>query len=388
MDSITQDHLRFYRLWKNRLIRTNSGTDIFDLIHDTVAFPASNIQGLYIGLFNRMKNISKQTIEKMLYNNLVSGRFKGMRRDTFLIHKDNFEMIFAGTHRIREERIKKGLQNWGIGESEYVNIARKILNNLLPGEMDYPNLKKSLPEEEVRQINLKEGKSPISSTNFEQIFSALLDRWQVLRSWEKWEDKRSPYCLFDALHSPWDFTGDYAKAESALVVRYIESYGPVTVDEIAWWCDLAGMRVKQILELPEIKPEIGEIEITGSTHYIEKNEIEDFKEQEYEIEDQCHILGENDPLLLGYPCEEIFVAPEYKDSVYKRSGGSQPSIMIDGRVIGIWNFKETRSCLDLSISLFRSIKQKQEDRLFRETDRIAGFLCEKNKTTNVEIVYR
>jgi len=117
MESISQDYLRSYRLWKNRLLRANSGTDIFDVILDTVAFPGSNIQGLYIGLFNRMKNISKQTIEKMLYNNPASGRFRGMRRETLLIHKDNFEMIFAGTYSMREKKIKKNLLNWGIEES-------------------------------------------------------------------------------------------------------------------------------------------------------------------------------------------------------------------------------------------------------------------------------
>ena len=388
MDSITQDYLRSYRFWKNRLIRANVYNDIFDVIHDTVAFPASNSMGLYIGLFNRMKNISKQTIEKILNNNLELGRFRGMRRDTFLIHKDNFEMIFSGTHRMREERIKKDLQIWGIEKPEYINIARKILNNLSSCKLNYLSLQKSLPEEDVRQIKLKEGKSSISSTNFEQVFSVLLDRWQVIRSWEKPGSKHPVYCLFDALHSPSMFSNDYAKAENTLVLRYIGSFGPVTVEEIAWWCDLASLRVKQILELPEIKSEIEEIEITGSTHYIDINELEDFNEQEYEIEDQCHILGENDPLLLGYPFEEIFVAPEYRASVFNRSGGSQPSVMIDGRVIGTWSFKETKSCLDLSISMFRSIKRKQESRLFRETDRIADFLCEKDKTTNVEIVYR
>ena len=62
--------------------------------------------------------------------------------------------------------------------------------------------------------------------------------------------------------------------------------------------------------------------------------------------------------------------------------------MLNGKVIGTWDFKETKSSIDMTISIFRSVKTKQENKLFKETDRMADFLCDKEKTTNVDIIYK
>jgi hypothetical protein len=56
-----------------------------------------------------------------------------------------------------------------------------------------------------------------------------------------------------------------------------------------------------------------------------------------------HIVGmlpTLDPYLMGYKDRERYMNPEHRDYIFDRGGNATSTILLNGKVIGIWDFKE------------------------------------------------
>ncbi len=133
-DSVPQEYLRIYRLWKSLLLPARKGVNVHDVVRHFIAINASNIGDVYITLYNRLRYFTKHTFEEYLYKSGNSGRFCGMRREFYIVPREFFELFFSATFRQREFKIKENLKLWNIPESEYTNTARQILKAMAHSE--------------------------------------------------------------------------------------------------------------------------------------------------------------------------------------------------------------------------------------------------------------
>ena len=63
----------------------------------------------------------------------------------------------------------------------------------------------------------------------------------------------------------------------------------------------------------------------------------------------CIFLAGFDPLMLGYEKKEsLFLPPEYLRGIFNLAGIVMPAVLIDGRVVGKWKYKN-RTC---TVTLF------------------------------------
>lgn len=386
--SAAQEYLRIYRLWKSLLLSERKGVNVHDVVRHFIAINTSNIHDIYIALYNRLRYFTKHTFEEYLYNSGKAGRFRGMRREFYIVPREFFELFFSATFRQREFKIKENLKLWKIPEFEYTNIARQILKAMTHSEKTQSQLEKTIAPQDKRTIKINYGKRQITSTNFELVLDTLLDRWQVIPGTERWHTQKKRYCLFDRLHAHPRFSMDYDAAESELVLYYIKNYGPVQEEDIAWWCDLTINLVQRILA--SLTDDIRKIEIENSKniYYILQKEISEFTSKNINPKKSCHLLGRNDPLLTGYRLTDVHINQKYYDTIFSRFGESNPAVMIDGKIIGNWNFNDSISSINLTVNLFQKINSGTEDKLCMEIERIGDFIGGEDKTSNVEIIYR
>jgi hypothetical protein len=52
------------------------------------------------------------------------------------------------------------------------------------------------------------------------------------------------------------------------------------------------------------------------------------------------VLPSLDPYLMGYKDRERYLSQEHYDNVFDRSGNATSTILLDGRVIDVWDFAE------------------------------------------------
>jgi len=53
-----------------------------------------------------------------------------------------------------------------------------------------------------------------------------------------------------------------------------------------------------------------------------------------------NLLPVLDPYIMGYEERERYLDPKYYDNVFDFNGNAAPTILIDGRVVGVWDFMD------------------------------------------------
>jgi hypothetical protein len=69
-----------------------------------------------------------------------------------------------------------------------------------------------------------------------------------------------------------------------------------------------------------------------------------------------NLLPVLDPYIMGYEERERYLDPEYYDNVFDFNGNAAPTILIDGRVVGVWDFKDDAKQL-VRIFLFEDVER-------------------------------
>lgn len=387
MPIVFKRDLRLYRLKRNLLLPEDKADKIVDVLKRCIVLCSTKIQTAHIALFNRLNFYSKREIDDILFKTKLAGRFQGLRGKAILIPREDFELLYSAYFRQREYKQSEKMKLWNVADADYSAMARMILNNLSKGETSYEELLEAIPVGSRAPVEIIHGNRTRSSTLFDIVFPILLDKWQVIYGRDTWNSKGNRFCLFDYFHPSQKISGNYAKAEQDLVLRYVDSYGPVREGEIAWWCDLTINRVRRILKSDDIAPLIKEIELLHENHYILSDNYEELESFESGYPESYLLLGADDPLMTGYPPGNLPVAEKHRDTVIRKSGSIQPVILINGEVVGTWKFRETKSTIHLSINLFHNIHAKKETKLFRAIERTGEFLGGEEKSAQVEIRY-
>jgi hypothetical protein len=129
-------------------------------------------------------------------------------------------------------------------------------------------------------------------------------------------------------------------ARKAVVRWYLGSFGPVTENDVAWWTGFRKSEVKGILS--ELESEIVSVDVSGcdkSLLMLSGDEAE-LKRVRSDGESVVNLLPSLDPFLMGYKDRERYLDAERYDFVFDRGGNATSSILVDGKIIGVWDFEE------------------------------------------------
>jgi len=130
--------------------------------------------------------------------------------------------------------------------------------------------------------------------------------------------------------------------------RYFTHIAPATIKDAAYYFGWSQTYVKEIMKkLPLIQ-----IEINGNTYYY----LEELK-GDYPDIPRCILLAGFDQLMLGYQKKDsIYLPPEHLRGIFNLAGIIMPPILLDGKVVGKWQKKNTK----LTFTLFESVEEKDK----------------------------
>ena len=135
----------------------------------------------------------------------------------------------------------------------------------------------------------------------------------------------------------------------ALMRRYLTNYGPVTVQDAAYFFALPQRELLPIIEA--ISPQefsckgkifysLGDTDVSGDLSC-------------------CRFLAGFDPLMLGYEKHaNPFLPEEALRGVFTLAGIVRPSILLDGRIIGVWKRRE-RAVELTSLTSLQALQRKR-----------------------------
>lgn len=150
-----------------------------------------------------------------------------------------------------------------------------------------------------------------------------------------------------------------ANALRELMQRYLTNYGPVTVRDAAYFFGLPRRELLPVIK--SLSPH--EITCEGETFYslgsgIASGDL-----------NCCRFLAGFDPLMLGYEKRSNpFLPKSALRGVFTLTGIVRPSILLDGKIVGVWKRRGT----SVEVTSLISLQPLQRSRIEEEALRIFG----------------
>jgi hypothetical protein len=132
------------------------------------------------------------------------------------------------------------------------------------------------------------------------------------------------------------------KAKELMIRQYITSYGPVSLTDISWWTGFSKGDVKRILDI--LKNDLISVEISGisGSYFMLSLDNESLNSLNVSKKPQVHLLPALDPYLMGFKDRQRFLDDARSAWVYDRSGNATNSILINGRITGVWDWVDQK----------------------------------------------
>jgi polyhydroxyalkanoate synthesis regulator phasin len=164
------------------------------------------------------------------------------------------------------------------------------------------------------------------------------------------------------------------EAKKRIIYRYLSSFGPVAIEDIAWWIGIAKSEVKEILE--GLGDDVARIAIRGleGEYFVSASDVEQL-EKCPSGKDTAHLLPKFDPYIMGYKNRQRLISPKYEKKVYWSTRAEvSPTIVFNGRVIGTWSHSEENSKVSIALAPFEKANKHVMSAIEQQAEKLASFI--------------
>ena len=375
-----------YLAHKQRLLPGSKGDDVVQVTRAIVALHATSATGPYFSLWARVGSFRREMLEDVLYEQRTLVKLLCMRVTLHVVVGDeaaSFHQAFPFDflERPTPPQFRGGGLLSGAGlckekeaEALLEDLHRRVLAVVTEnGPSTVRQMGDKVPElrAKIRHDVGKpyEGEFSIGS----RLVGGMCARGLRVRAKPRgtWRSNLYEY----ALPSDWLPGVDLEsvaqeKARVWLVRRYLEAFGPATLDDVQWWTGLTKGETQETLEA--VASEVAEAAIEGldDAHLMLADDVERLRDFAAPGTPHVFLLPSLDPYIMGYSDRRRFLAPEHRKKVFDRAGNAVPTVWVDGRVAGVWGQRKDGQVF---YELFESVGDA-EALLAEEVQRLEDFL--------------
>jgi len=162
------------------------------------------------------------------------------------------------------------------------------------------------------------------------------------------------------------------EALTELVRRYLRSYGPATASDFSYW---SGLRVRDAQPAFEaIADSMEEVSITGQRRkcLVLKEDI-NLLCSSHDLPPHVRLLPQFDALIMGHKDKSRFMRSDDKKSIFLPRAGVAATILLDGRVEGVWKMRKKKKQWALELFPFRDLSKEEDEALGKEIEELRRF---------------
>ncbi len=349
-------------LRKQRLLGAQSNKDVAQIVKDIGGLHATSPTTPYLSLFARVNGFCREDLDEELYVKRRLGKIRYVRTTVYIVPKDMVLIAFAATRRMAEPLSEAYSKFLGVNERQYEETSGKIMEILKKGNgMTTRQIKKALG----------------TTVNVSPIVNLMCDQGLLIRGAPEkgWISNIHTYYLLSEYFPDLKLNqvGE-AAARKAVVRQYLASFGPVTEDDVFWWTGFPRRQTKEIIE--DLGEKITYVDISDmeKTHLMlltDKTLLMSGKTAEKHV---VNVLPGLDPYLMGFKDRERYLNQRHYNHIFDRSGNSTSTILVDGRVIGVWDFEEPF----VKMFLFDDVEAEVMNEIRFKARSVGGFLSGKD----------
>lgn len=352
--------------------------------HETLVDAVANRPGFFgaspvafLSLVARRPTIRTNDLDEAVLNDRTLIRANCFRGSLFLLSAVDYPVYYRALIPILRTASLQTLLNNGISERMMEVYAERIQNH-----------DSAIPLSHLETLDvLFRGSQKRPNPIVERLLiRKLCDLGILVRAASKgWKGNQFNYASFNKwlpdtilrLDSP-------ESARMEMVRKYLRCYGPVSMEDISWWTGLPIIQISRTII--NLRREVIRILVEGyreellclreSYEAMSNNIIENLNIQ---------LLPPWDPFMLGWSNRHRVVKRNLEPYVFD-SGGNATSVMVHrGRVIGVWQFRDSQNNM-LEFHIFEPYKllKKEALRACEQHSRILAELCGANTVDIIE----
>lgn len=363
MSAIELNRVNLFCLRKQHLTDDSKIDDIVQITPDIGGLHTTSPTTPYLSLFSRSANFARKDLEEELYVKRTLGKLRSARKTVYILPKEMLPIAFSAIKSMLNIRYEGYIKYLGISRKEYKEISKSILTVLQDKGMTTKEIKKTLG----------------TKLNISAIVNLMCDQGLLIRGKPKqgWKSNIHTYYPFQKYFPDLDLNEmDETTAKELLIKKYIASFGPVTGNDISWWTGFTKRESGKIMQ--RFQDEIISIEISDlNGKYIMLSADEKaLKSIQLPQKPVVNLLPVLDSYLMGYKERERYLSPKNYDFIYDRSGNATSTILVDGRIVGVWDFLEDKKP-KVKLYLFEDIERSILEEIYSGAFRIGEFIADK-----------
>ncbi len=360
MVEFSLNHVNQFILRKQHFTNETKTDDILAIAKDIGGLHSTSQTSPYLSLYSRTNNFTKNQLDEEAYKKKNLGKVRCVRKTIFILHKDVLPWVINATKKQHAKRHIDYLANLGVKEEKYQKIVDDMLNVLKGRNLSVSEIKEELNSQE----------------NISAMVNLACDKFQIIRNKpiKSWRDRRHTYSSFEEYFPNMNLK-QYSEEESRklLVKYYLESFGPVTENDIVWWTGFNKTETRKALA--ELEGSITEISISNDdkVYIILQSNLEKLQKMSVTDELTLSILPDLDPYTMGYKDRDRYIDENYYDYIYDRSGNATTTILADGKVIGVWDFVGTKIPM-IKFHFFEQQKKETYEKIKSQLKKVGSFI--------------
>ena len=265
-------------------------SDVVQTARDLAGLHATGAPNPYLQLFTRMPGFTRPALDHELYERRSLARVHCMRGTLFLLPLDLLPIAWAATRELVLGPSTKYPTAQGVTPRSYERWA-SLVDTVLAG--------RALSAAQIR-AELGAG----HAVALPAVLNHMCDEGQLLR------DRPVAGVARRAQHVPPPARGlahvkldryEPAQAVAMLIERYIARYGPVTLDDIAWWTGLGVRRCRGALQ--ELGTQLTPVHLLDwdGEHWVLRADLDRIMDATRARRTQVSLLATLDPYTMGFP---------------------------------------------------------------------------------------
>jgi hypothetical protein len=156
------------------------------------------------------------------------------------------------------------------------------------------------------------------------------------------------------------------KALEKLAKRYFESHGPATLSDFSWWSGFAPTTCKIAVNAIELR--LDSVEIENQKYWFAKQSFEN------NFRESVHFLPAFDEILISYKNREASILLEHQSKAFTNNGIFKPTILENGKVIGIWKRTIKKDLAKIETQFFDVTEKDKKTAVFEGIKSFENYL--------------
>lgn len=354
-------------LRKHHLSHDSRIDDVVQIAGDTCGLHATYPPTPYLSLFARTRSFEKEQLDQALYVKKRLGKIRCMRGTIHVLTKEFIPIAFAATRRMLQKGSEDFLEYRGISMKEYREVSESVLTLLKDKEMTSSEIREALG----------------TQLNIPAVVEQMCDQGLLIRGRPRkgWKDRVNRFLLFHDYFPDIDLTKmAESEARALLVQSYLSSFGPATEKDIAWWIGLTMTEVREALS--HIEEQVTQVDVSDAkgNFIMLRSDEEPLGNVKASGRRTVNLLPTLDPYLMGYKDRVRYLSQKHQEYVFDRGGNATTTILVDGRIVGVWDYIEDVKPL-VKLFLLEGVERTVLSEIHLEARKIGRFIAEQEVQT-------